>query len=81
MDEEEIDAWYEEEKQKCMDDYLKGIEESKNHEAAEKRYKERLGKAIDKYNKLMEDAIKGRKSGIKSVISNIKKAVSSYRGK
>lgn len=29
MEEEEIDAWYEEEKQKCMDNYLKEVEAKK----------------------------------------------------
>jgi hypothetical protein len=53
MDEEEIDSWYEEEKQKCLDDYLKEIENSKDHEVAERKYEAKLNKVMEKYNKLM----------------------------
>lgn len=74
MDEEEIDMWYEEEKQKCMDDYLKEIE-SGNHDDAEKKYNERLGKLIAKYNSMMTDAIQGKKSPFKDMVSGIKKTV------
>lgn len=58
MDEDEIDSWYEEEKQKCMDDYLINIEKSGNHDDAEKKFDARLSKAMEKYNKLMNDFLK-----------------------
>ena len=74
MEEEEIDGWYEEEKQKFMEEYLKNIETTKNYEEAEKRYNDRLNKLIDKYNQLMIEAIQGRKTGkLKRFISKIKK--------
>ena len=58
MDEDEIDNWYEEEKQKCMDEYVINIEKSKNHDEAEKGFDDRLGKVMEKYNKLMNDCLK-----------------------
>lgn len=63
MDDEEIDSWYEEEKQKCLDEYLKGIESSKKHEEAEKKYNERLDRLMGKYNQMMEKRMSGKKTG------------------
>ena len=71
MEEEEIENWYEEEKQKGMDDYLKEIEEKKDHDISQKKYEDRLQKTIAKYNKLMEDKIRKKRAG-KSMISKIK---------
>ena len=53
MEEDEIDSWYEEEKQKVMEDYLKDIELGKAREISEKKYREKLAKTIARYNKLM----------------------------
>ncbi len=57
MDEEEINNWYEEQKQKCMDEYLSEIEKNKLHEEAERKYEEKLSKIMEKYSKLMEKFI------------------------
>ena len=57
MDEEEIDVWYEEAKQKSLDEYMLEIEQSKNHEDAEKKYNLKLSRIIERYNKLMNDLI------------------------
>ena len=37
MEEDEIDGWYEDEKQKAIDEYIKEIEENKNKELAQKK--------------------------------------------
>jgi len=58
MEENEIDSWYEEEKQKCMDDYLKDLEDKKDHDISQKKYEDKLNKLIEKYNKTMEDKIR-----------------------
>jgi len=74
MDEEEIDSWYEEEKQKCMDDYLKEVETTKNHEEAEKKYNDKLNKIINKYNQLMAEKLQYKKAGkFEKFISSLKR--------
>lgn len=74
MEEDEIDGWYEEEKQKCMDEYLKDVETTKNYEEAEKKYEARLNKIINKYNQLMTEKIQSKKSNeLKNFISSIKR--------
>ena len=71
--EEEIESWYEEEKPKYMDEYLKNIETARNHEEAEKKYNYKLNKLVDKYNKLMIEAIQRKKAGkLKNLVSSIK---------
>lgn len=80
MDEEEIDNWYEEEKQKCMEGYLKDTETTKNHEEAEKKYDNMLNKIMAKYNKLMEEKLQNKKSGkFKNFISKIKTKINSLK--
>ena len=71
MEEDEIENWYEDEKQKAMDDYLKDLEDKKDHDISQKKYEQRLEKTIEKYNKLMEENIKRKKAG-KSMLSKIK---------
>ena len=58
MDEEEVDSWYEERKQKIFDGYLENIERNKNKEEAEKKYKEEMKKTREKYIDLYEKALK-----------------------
>ena len=58
MEEDEIDSWYEEEKQKLMDDYLKDLEDKKDHDVSQKKYEDKLNKLIEKYNKTMEEKIR-----------------------
>jgi len=54
MEEEEVDSWYEEEKQKVFNEYLDNIEKNKNKEEIEKRYKEQMKKTREKYMDLYE---------------------------
>ena len=61
MEEDEIDGWYEEEKQKIMDDYLKNIEDGKNKVVSEKKYRDKLAKTIARYNKLMDEKLTKKK--------------------
>ena len=77
MEEDEIDSWYEEEKQKVMDDYLKDIEDGKERAASEKKYREKLAKAIAKYNKLMDEKLsKGTKKSNQNIFSRLKDRLS-----
>jgi hypothetical protein len=54
MTEEEIETWYEEEKQKAYDELLKEIESKKDRAQSEKRYGLRLEKIKERYNRLHE---------------------------
>jgi len=69
MEEEEVDAWYEEEKQKIFDKYLENInslspndsksqkrisKRGKNREEIEKEYKEGMKKTRERYMHLYE---------------------------
>ena len=76
MDEEEIEGWYEEEKQRCMDKYLADLEEGKNKESSQKKYEDALQKAIAKYNKSMFEKLdsKRKKKGF-SIIDKIKSMI------
>ena len=75
MDEEDIDGWYEEEKQKLLDQYLAGIE-SHNREEAEKAYNEKLSTLMAKYNQMMSNMLESmKKSKSKGFISNLRKII------
>ena len=71
MEEDEIENWYEEEKQVLMDAYLKDLEDKKDHDISQKKYEEKLNKCILKYNKLMGDKITKKNSKKKSFFSKI----------
>lgn len=78
MDEEEIELGYEEEKQKCMDEYLNAIEAAKSREDAEKKYHDKLNKAINKYNMMMSQKLNNKNKGnigLKGLISSIRRKI------
>ena len=82
MDEDEIDSWYEEEKQKRMDEYLSEIEAEKNHEEAEKKYENKLGKVINRYNELMNETMQNKKTGkLKRFLFSVKSAIFPFKEK
>lgn len=68
MNEEEINDWYEEEKERIMEVYLEELKAKKDHDQAEKRFNIYMEKAVKKYNDLMEKNLKK-----KSMKINIKK--------
>ncbi|HLG23424.1 MAG TPA: hypothetical protein VI564_00675 [Candidatus Nanoarchaeia archaeon] len=61
MDEDEINEWYEEEKEKILEEYTLKLEEKKDREKAESEYHEKLGKVMEKYNKLMLEKLEPKK--------------------
>ena len=63
MEEEDIDAWYEDEKQKAMDNYLKCIEEGKDKKISEEKYSGRMKYVIETYNRLMTEKLSMKKTG------------------
>lgn len=54
MDEADIDSWYDEEKEKALDEYMKTLDEKRDKKEAEKKYKEKMKKIREKYEKLYE---------------------------
>jgi hypothetical protein len=73
MEEDEIEQWYEDEKQKAMDDYLKELESSKNRKEAEKIFNAKMDDITKKYNQLMMEKIsgKGKNSKVNDFISKV----------
>jgi len=73
MEEDEIEQWYEDEKQKAMDDYLKELESNKNHEEAEKAFNVKMDCIAKRYNQLMTEKLsgKGKNSQFKDFISKV----------
>lgn len=65
MDEEEIEANYEEEKEKIMEDYISRKENKKNSNAEEELFNKRLKNAMNKYNERMEKEIKNKEGSMK----------------
>ena len=80
MDEQEIDAWYEEEKEKCLEKYMSDVASLKSYEKAEGKYHEMLGRLMEKYNKMMLEKVGGKESGrLKGILERIKGAKISLR--
>lgn len=76
MDIDEIESWYDEEKEHAMDDYTKEIEEGRDREKAKEVYEKRLQRAIKKYNALMNEKLDTRKkTKLQSILSGIKEKV------
>ncbi len=55
MDEDEINNWYEEQKQAWLDNYVKDLENGLDKIAAEKKYRAALEKILQRYHKLMDE--------------------------
>jgi hypothetical protein len=60
MEEDEIEQWYEDEKQKAMDEYLKELESNKNKDEAEKMFNAKMDDTTKRYNQLMAEKISGK---------------------
>jgi hypothetical protein len=58
MDTQEIELWYDGEKEKAFKEYLAKVEENKDKNNAEKEYKEKTKKLREKYIKLFEKSLK-----------------------
>ena len=80
MDSEEVDSWYEEEKQKSMDDYAKDIDDGKDKKQALEIYDKRIQSLIAKYNKLMDLKLDNKKKGrFYEIISKLKERIILFR--
>ncbi len=58
MDSEEVDSWYDEEKESIFEKFLLASEDKKNRKEAEKKYKKEMKKLKEKYVKLSEKSNK-----------------------
>ncbi|MCP3682420.1 MAG: hypothetical protein GY861_06980 [bacterium] len=86
MTEDEVEIWYDEEKQTLMDEYITKLENKQDSEAAKNEYEKKLQHVIQKYNsmqnKIIErqvaDKIKEKavvdenKMDIKKILSSVK---------
>ncbi|MFH1642059.1 MAG: hypothetical protein ABIC04_04115 [Nanoarchaeota archaeon] len=77
MDEEEIDMWYEDEKEKAMSVYLEDLDKKKNKEESETKFKQRLKFLRDRYMILYEQGVKKKKKqdAFYKKIENIKNII------
>ena len=75
MDEDEIDAWYEEEKEKAMELFLDEITKKKYNVESEEKFKKKLKTLREKYTTMYEKNMKRKKliSAIQKKIDKIKK--------
>lgn len=74
MDYEEIDAWYEEQKQELVNEYVKALEEKKDRKEIEQEFKNKMKKIHKKYKILFDKNRKNRKTSlIKSLLNKIRK--------
>jgi len=75
MDYEEIDAWYEQQKQELLDQYVKSLEEKKNNKKKEQEFTNKLVRLHKRYEKLFKKSKNGKKikQGFKRLKSLIKK--------
>ncbi len=71
MEEDEIDQWYEDEKQKAMDDYLKNLEDNKNKDESEQIFTKKVEGLTKKYNQLMEDKISNKGGNFRDFINRL----------
>lgn len=62
MNNEELDAWYEEQKQQLLDQYVKRLEEKKSHKKVEEEFTNKIIKIHEKYEKLFEKHFKHKKT-------------------
>ncbi len=53
MDEEQINEWYEEQKEILLERYIKELEDKKDKDKAEQKFKQGMHKIMRKYNDLM----------------------------
>lgn len=74
MDESEIDAWYDEEKEKAMKEHVKKLEEKKDRDNSLKEYREKMKEVRLIYDKMYEKYVKRTrlKNKLHEKIENIK---------
>ena len=82
MEEDEIEGWYEDEKQNIVDDYLKELDDGVPKQNAEEKYKKNIASVIERYNSLMNEKLDKKKKGkLGNLIFNIKARLLTYRKK
>jgi hypothetical protein len=95
MDEDEIEQWYDAEKEKALEEYTTALEGGKDRKEAEKEFNLKIMEIMKRYNQLMAENLKkqGRKrnywlpanveamSIIKDFISKVTAKLPFLRGK
>lgn len=77
MDEEEIESWYEEQKNQAMDKFISEIQDTKEHTEAQQNYQKKLKEIMEQYKEFLEKSLEKKqrnknKLNIKEKVSNIK---------
>ncbi len=72
MEEEEVEAWYEDEKQKLLDAYLEQLEKGANKDLEEQSYTKKFEQLNANYLSLIEKALarKGKKTPMEKFKAN-----------
>jgi len=71
MDYEEIDAWYEEQKQRLLNEYIEGLEQGKDRKQLQADFEKRMKQLHQQYEKLSIKSLKQKK--LKKGISKLTK--------
>jgi hypothetical protein len=79
MQEDEIESWYEAEKQKIEEEFLKGMEKGGNPEELRKVFDAKLKAAIGKYYREYQKILKPSEFSMKKKL--LAKKLSAYPGK
>jgi len=77
MDGEEIDQWYEDEKQILMDKYTSDLENKRDRDEAATEFNEKMDELIQKYKTLMFKSISsdGKTNKFESFFASIKEKI------
>ncbi len=65
MDEDEVQNWYEEEKQRLFDMYTKDLEDGKDRQVSEKKFHTKMESVMKQFNEKMDKAIKSKERQIR----------------
>jgi len=80
MDEEEINQWYEDEKQNLFDEFTAKLETTKDKDKENEKFNAKMERLNINYNKKMETALR-RKSPVNSIPKKIAQLFSFGFGK
>ena len=74
MNYEEVDAWYEEQKQRLLNEYINGLEQKKEHKQLKAEFEKGMKQVYDEYEKLSLKALKQNK------LSKVRKGLKKLTG-
>jgi hypothetical protein len=83
MEEDEVESWYEEQKQKLSDDYLDQLDKKMDRDKAAEEYTKKFNNLNVKYMALIDKSLKskGKKNPIAKISEKVMAKVNALRGK